>query len=222
MADGYFPTLISKDKDPNIVTNPVFVELSDGSTAAGFTGTSLNVNLTNSSVAVTGTFWQTTQPVSGTFWQTTQPVSASDLDIRNLTLADDAVKISANATVNSASNPIFVSVGAAVMAGEVHSYYDVATSTNNNHDYPVVTAMLVKGIECSSSGAAKFELQTGPVATLVAKWTGLIPKQGGTISVKFDPPIEVPVTSTGTVRILRTNRESQSQNMYTTIMGIDA
>lgn len=28
-----------------------------------------------SSVAVTGTFWQATQPVSGTFWQSTQPVS---------------------------------------------------------------------------------------------------------------------------------------------------
>lgn len=28
-------------------------------------------------VAVTGTFWQTTQPVSGTFWQTTQPVSCT-------------------------------------------------------------------------------------------------------------------------------------------------
>lgn len=27
------------------------------------------------SVAVTGTFWQATQPVSGTFWQATQPVS---------------------------------------------------------------------------------------------------------------------------------------------------
>jgi hypothetical protein len=29
--------------------------------------------------AVTGTFWQTTQPVSGTFWQTTQPVSLASL-----------------------------------------------------------------------------------------------------------------------------------------------
>lgn len=28
-------------------------------------------------VAVTGTFWQTTQPVSGTFWQTTQPISGT-------------------------------------------------------------------------------------------------------------------------------------------------
>ena len=32
-----------------------------------------------SSLAVTGTFWQTTQPVSGTFWQTTQPVSLASL-----------------------------------------------------------------------------------------------------------------------------------------------
>ena len=35
------------------------------------------VDVANTSLAVTGTFWQTTQPVSGTFWQTTQPVSLS-------------------------------------------------------------------------------------------------------------------------------------------------
>ena len=29
------------------------------------------------STAVTGTFWQATQPVSGTFWQATQPVSGT-------------------------------------------------------------------------------------------------------------------------------------------------
>lgn len=34
-----------------------------------------NVSVTNASLAVTGTFWQATQPVSGTFWQATQPVS---------------------------------------------------------------------------------------------------------------------------------------------------
>jgi len=284
MADGYFPTLVSKDKDPNAVADPIWVQLTDGTTALSVTGTSLDVNLTNSSVPVTGTFWQTTQPVSGTFWQTTQPVSiattvnvdiqdswagltgagteagvlrvtiandstgvltvddggssltvdgtvgitgtvavsASDLDIRNLNLTDDAVKISANATANSVSNPIYVALGSGPITGEVHSYNDASTSTTTDHDYPVVTAMLVKGIECASSGGAKFELLTGPLAGLVAKWTGLIPKQGGTISVKFDPPIEVPVTSTGTVRVIRTNRESQAQSLYTTIIGIDA
>jgi hypothetical protein len=44
-------------------------------------GTTNGVVINNSSLAVTGTFWQTTQPVSGTFWQTTQPVSASSLPL---------------------------------------------------------------------------------------------------------------------------------------------
>ena len=37
----------------------------------------LLVDITDTSVAVTGTFWQATQPVSGTFWQATQPVSGT-------------------------------------------------------------------------------------------------------------------------------------------------
>jgi hypothetical protein len=38
---------------------------------------SQHVTLDNASVAVTGTFWQATQPVSGTFWQATQPISGT-------------------------------------------------------------------------------------------------------------------------------------------------
>ncbi len=37
----------------------------------------LHVQFQNTSLAVTGTFWQATQPVSGTFWQATQPVSGT-------------------------------------------------------------------------------------------------------------------------------------------------
>ena len=43
-----------------------------------------NVSVQNASLAVTGTFWQATQPVSGTFWQATQPVSGplTDTELR--------------------------------------------------------------------------------------------------------------------------------------------
>ncbi len=37
----------------------------------------MHVQFQNTSLAVTGTFWQATQPVSGTFWQATQPVSGT-------------------------------------------------------------------------------------------------------------------------------------------------
>jgi hypothetical protein len=43
---------------------------------------------TAGSVAVTGTFWQATQPVSGTFWQATQPVSAASLPLPSGAAAD--------------------------------------------------------------------------------------------------------------------------------------
>lgn len=265
MADGYFPTLVSKDNDPNLVANPIFVELSDGTNPVGMVSDALKVSVMNGSgasavniqdggnaITVDGTVAATqsgtwdigtlstitnvvhvddnagsltvdgTVAVSSVSGNVT--VVATDLDIRNLNLTDDAVKVSANTSPNGPANPIYVSFTTAAITGEVHDYEDasVAGTSSDNHDYTVATAMLVKSIKCASSGAAKFELLTGPVASLVAKWTGLIPKQGGAIEVSFDPPIEVPVTSTGTVRVTRTNRESQAQSLYTTIVGIDA
>mgnify|MGYP001605589692 CR=1 FL=1 len=50
--------------------------LKPADTLAGVTLVSTVTSITNS-VAVTGTFWQATQPVSGTFWQATQPVSGT-------------------------------------------------------------------------------------------------------------------------------------------------
>jgi hypothetical protein len=212
MADGYFPTLISKDKDPNLVSNPVFVELTDGTAALGVTSGSLDVNITNSSIAVTGTFWPTTQPVSGT-------VTANQGTAAAITAPWTVELSDGTAAIGVSGNPLYVTFTAAAITGEVHSYLDTTTV---NHDYPVVNTMLLKGVEFSCSGGGKAEVQVGPLATLVTKWVGFVPKQGGTVSVKFDPPIEVPNTSTGTVRVIRTNRESSAQDLYSTIIGIDA
>lgn len=150
-------------------------------------------------------------------------VDATDLDIRDLTLAADAIKISGNSTANSATNPIFVQEVNAVVTGEVNSYSTatVAGAGTSNHDYTVTTTMKLSSIIVSSSGALKGELQVGPVASLVSKAVVFIPKQGGSQQIFFDPAIEVPSTSTGTVRIIRTNRESSSNDVYSTIIGID-
>lgn len=53
------------------------IQVQPDGTNWSLTGTSANVNITNGSLPVTGTFWQATQPVSGTFWQATQPVSGT-------------------------------------------------------------------------------------------------------------------------------------------------
>jgi len=80
---------------------------------------------------------------------------------------------------------------------------------------------LLKEVVVSSSGGSKFEIQTGPVGTLATILVGFIPKEGGTMVIPFNPPREVPVTSTGTVRVIRTNRQGAAQDLYSTIMGND-
>lgn len=233
MADGSFPTLISKDRNSNAVANPVYVQLSDGTSALSITSGALDVNVDNTvtiadgggsitidgSVSITGSV--TIADGGGSI-----TVDASDLDIRNLNLTDDAVKVSANATANSALNPIYVAMTTDTLsATEVHSYdteASLAADTPDNHDYAVVgSTFLLRSVVFAASGGLKIEVQTGPVASLATKAVAFIPRQGGFGQIDFNPPIEVPVASTGTVRVIRTNRQGASMDVYSTIIGND-
>jgi len=152
-------------------------------------------------------------------------VDAVDLDIRPLTLAEDSVKVSANTSANSETNPIYVQVATAISGNEVHSYDTsaaVASDTADNHDYTVTgTTFLLRSVIAAFSGSGKVEVQTGPVATLATRAVAFVSKEGGHVQLDFNPPIEVPVTSTGTVRVIRTNRQGQAQDVYSTIIGND-
>jgi hypothetical protein len=65
------PVAISKDIDANATSNPVYVQLSDGTSAIGITSGAIDVNVANTSIAVT----------------------ATDLDIRDLTHVSDSVSL---------------------------------------------------------------------------------------------------------------------------------
>lgn len=265
MADGFFPTLVSKDANVNSLTNQMFVQITDGTDGLLINGDgSLNATVTATDLDIRDLAFATDKvDVSGSTLGANSgvdigdvtinnaagaaavniqdggnsitvdgsvsisgsvTVTATDLDIRDLNLTQDAVRISANTSANSAGNPIFVAFTTGAITGEVHDYNTatVGGGSTSNHSYTVVTAMLLKGIEFSCSGGGKVELQVGPVASLVSKGVWFVPKAGGNAQVKFDPPIEIPTTSTGTVRLVRTNREGSSQDLYSTIIGIDA
>lgn len=137
-----------------------------------------------------------------------------------------AVPVSATTALNTELNPIFVQpVTSAVSSNEVHDYDTaaaVAGDATSNHDYTVTgTTFLLKRVEWASSGGSKVEIQTGPVAGLATVAVGFIAKDGGKEYVEFNPPKEVPATSTGTIRVIRTNRQGQAQDLYSTIMGND-
>ena len=76
----------------------------------------LQVNVkTAPTIAVTGTFYQATQPVSGTFWQTTQPVSLSGDQAVNLAQVGGA-SIALGNTTESASLPVTLASNQATLA----------------------------------------------------------------------------------------------------------
>lgn len=145
----------------------------------------------------------------------------NDVDVS----ASVPVPISRTAAANSEVNPIYVYNTASIISGtEVHDYDTaaaVASDATSNHDYTVVGAtMLLKSVIVSGSGNIKFEILTGPTAALVAAATGFLTgRQGDTKQVNFDPPIEVPVASSGIVRVIRTNRQGAATDVYSTIIG---
>jgi len=260
MADGIFPSLVSRTRDVNAADNVIFTQLSDGTAAIGVTSGALDVNVSNVSIAVTasdldirdlthvsdsvkvgdGTDFlavATDGSIAVTDNNTTLSVDdgtgsltvdASDLDIRDLTHVSDSVKVGDGTdllAVNS-DGSINVNIVSSAITGEIHNYdtsVNVAVDTADNHDYAVVNSVfLLKSVIVAGSGNIKFEVQVGPVASLATKAVGFLNgRQGDTKQLFFDPPIEVPVASTGTVRVIRTNRQGTACDVYSTIIGMD-
>ena len=157
-------------------------------------------------------------------------VDATDLDIRALdhVTIGDSVRIG-DGTETLAINTdgsINVAFTEVAITGEVHDYDTaaaVASDATDNHDYTVQnTVFLLKSVIVAGSGNIKFEVQTGPVAGLSTVAVGFLTgRQGDTQQLFFDPAIEVLPASTGTVRIIRTNRQGAATDLYSTIIGID-
>jgi hypothetical protein len=158
----------------------------------------------------------------------TVAVTATDLDIRDLTDATDSVSIGdgTDTLAVNTDGSINVNIVNSTITGEIHDYDTaaaVASDASDNHDYTVAnTTFLLKSVIVAGSGNIKFEIQVGPVASLATVAVGFLTgRQGDTKQVFFDPAIEVPVTSTGTVRVIRTNRQGSATDLYSTIIGLD-
>ena len=138
-----------------------------------------------------------------------------------------ALKVSKDANANSDVNPIFVQdVSGAVVGTEIHDYDTsaaVAKDATDNHDYAVTggKTLMLSSVIVAASGAMKCELQVGPAAGLATMAVLFTSGAKPTEQIIFDPPIEIPDTSTGTVRIIRQNDDHQAMDVYSTIIGAE-
>lgn len=121
------------------------------------------VNVKNASLAVTGTFWQATQPVSGTFWQATQPVSGTFWQ--------------ATQPVSAASLPL--PTGASTSANQTTGNTSLATIATNSAKQPINTTGSGSGAAATVStvitlsapaNAVGFILQCLDTSTANVRW----------------------------------------------------
>lgn len=113
-----------------------------------------------------------------------------------------------------------VQFGSGTITGEIHDYNTaaaVAAGGTSNHDYTVTAGktLLLRKILVAASGKFKAEIQN-PVGTTKAVQFGT-GASGANIELEFNPPIECAATTV--VRVIRTNKDNQSQDLYSTIIG---
>lgn len=110
----------------------------------------------NASIAVTGTFWQATQPVSGTFFQATQPVSAASLPLPS-GAATSALQTTGNTSL--AALAALISSGKLLVTASIDS-----ASVNANGQ----TTMSASAPVVIASDQSPVSTQLAPAANLVS------------------------------------------------------
>lgn len=292
MPDGEIKTEISKDENANLVTNPIFVELSDGTNSLSVTGGILDVNatvvldtaytdgstdftvqvsevnaqgflvddtatdavaegeiglarMTTDRIMITDAQQRGTWTIDSITNDVT--VDATDLDIRDLVHTQDSIALGdgtgvlvdvLDSTIDAlqvaisdgtdqmgvnadGSINVVVSGSAGTPVADYDTAASVAKDATDNHDYTVVGSVFnLERVSFGGSGRMKVEIQAGPLASLVTKAVRFTKRDTSDDQV-FSPAFPVLVASTGTVRVIRTQRSVGSLDVYSTIMGLD-
>lgn len=150
-------------------------------------------------------------------------VDAADLDIRDLTHVSDSIKVGDGTDFLAINADGSINVVSQDEPGTETVNYDttaaVAGGASDNHDFLVTTGGKLFQVMASASGKLKVEVQieTGSA-------TGVF----NTVMVGFNstatPNIDLPLKKYATiptgarVRVIRTNKDNQAQDVYSTIV----
>lgn len=152
-------------------------------------------------------------------------VTATDLDIRDLTHVSDSVKVGDGTDFLAINADGSINVVPQEDAGTEIVNYDtssaIAGGASDNHDWTSGAASKLYQVFASASGKLKIEVQ---IETAAASNTF------NTIAVGFNSTAEpninlslakfAAVPNGARVRVIRTNRDNQAQDVYSTIVAI--
>lgn len=156
-------------------------------------------------------------------------VDAVDLDIRDLTHVSDSVKIGDGTdflAVNT-DGSINVVIADATPGTAINNYNTVAAvaaAATSNHDYTVTAAktFYLNQVEATASGKVKIEVQIETAAASGTFNTRFV-QFNSTADTNMTIHLENPITVAAgvRVRVIRTNKDNQAQDLYSTISGYE-
>lgn len=153
-------------------------------------------------------------------------VAATDLDIRNLDYSQDNVAIkgaTGNQLVVNSDGSINVvpQEDAGIETVNFNTAASIAAGATSNHDFVWAQASKLYQVLASASGKLKVEVQVE---------SGASTNVFNTVAVGFNstatPNIELPfakyvlIPAGARVRVIRTNKDNQAQDVYSTMVGI--
>jgi len=218
-------------RDLAAATDSVAAWMKDGSgNAISSTTGALDVHLTNSSIAVTGPLTDAqlrASDVNVHLTNSSVTVSATALDIRAISAASDsiAIKNGSNQMAVNADGSLNVVVTSSVAGTPVCDYNDaaaVAAGSSSNHDYTVTAGKQLKltGVLASASGKCKIEVKVESAAgsgTFNTKFVAF--NSTANPNMQVFPTGDIMVPAGAKVRVVKTNKDNQAQDLYSTIEG---
>lgn len=229
VADGTISSqhlAVNSDGSVNITDNGGSITV-DGTVELGATSLAAleNITVTATDLDIRDLDFATDK-VDVTGSDITATVSATDLDIRDLTSASDSVEIKTAAGTALAINGdgslnVIVQEDVGTEVVDYDTAAAVAAGSTSNHDQVFTNASKIYQILASASGKLKIEVQIE---------TGSATNTFNTIFVAFNstanPNIDITlnkyalVPAGARVRVIRTNKDTQAQDVYSTIVGI--
>lgn len=152
-------------------------------------------------------------------------VVATDLDIRDLSHTQDSVKIGDGTdflAINSdGSINVIQQEDSGTEVVDFNTAAALASAATSNHDLVFATASKLYQVLASASGKLKIEVQveTGAATgVFVTKAVAFNSTATPNIDINLSKYAAIPLGAK--VRIIRTNKDNQSQDVYSTIVGI--
>lgn len=154
----------------------------------------------------------------------TQTQRVTAIQNGNVTALDVAMR-DETGTAYSASNPLPVAIATSEGSTPLHDYdttANVAVGAQDNHEYTSTgVTTYVKSIKASASGKLKIEVQVDSdgagVGAAVTRYVGF--NSTATPNIDFIFPEPIILIPGAILRIIRSNKDNQAQDVYSTING---